>query len=371
MEEENHKVEEKYIVSCGNYEGGLLGLSFKDFTDLDEMQTEYAFSATQGSINAIAGNNHMLALGGFHEVIKLYDLRTKKERGELMEHTGSITYLEFFETTYLISGSEDGLVIIWRVKDWVPLHKLKVKNVSKVLNFSLHPSGRMLLVVYDNNMFRLWNLLDGRCLFKRKLAVDEETNKVSHKALQVRWEPKGGHLYSILYDKKLEVYKPEVEAPLSSVSSDTTFNAFDFVSETEIVIADIQGKLTFVKNIEEEAKTTITLIHTKIARFRDLRCHPGSDVLVGVSTEGKISFYSVPELRKFHLEIGQAKPVKQIKSKSRFLCLAVNHVRPEEKKKAVKKTKEIKKKKQLGKKKKLSKDEKKLLQIQRKQNKSK
>ena len=90
-----------------------------------------------------------------------------------MEHTGSITYLQFYKTTYLISGSEDGLIIIWRVKDWVPLHKLRVKNVSKVLNFSLHKSGRMLLVVYDNNMFRLWNLLDGRCQFKRKLGLDE------------------------------------------------------------------------------------------------------------------------------------------------------------------------------------------------------
>jgi protein MAK11 len=150
---------------------------------LSELETEYAFSATEGSINAIAGNNHMLALGGFQEVIKLYDLRTKKEKGELMEHTGSITYLQFYETTYLISGSEDGLVIIWRVQDWVPLHKLRVKNVSKVLHFSLHNSGRMVLTIYDNNMFRLWNLLDGRCLFKRKLAVDSETNKVTCKAL--------------------------------------------------------------------------------------------------------------------------------------------------------------------------------------------
>ena len=203
------RFEEKYIVSCGNYEGGLLGLSFKEFKDLNDLQTEYAFSATEGSINAIAGNNHLLALGGFAEVIKLYDLTTKKEKGELMEHTGSITHLQFFETTYLISGSEDGLVIIWRVKDWVPLHKLRVKNVSKVINFSLHKTGRMLLVVYENNMFRLWNLLDGRCIFKRKLGLDEETGKVAFKALQVKWEPLESNLFAILYDKKIEVYKPE------------------------------------------------------------------------------------------------------------------------------------------------------------------
>jgi hypothetical protein len=52
-----------------------------------------------------------------------------------MEHTESITYLEFNQMTYLISGAEDSLVIIWRVKDWAPLHKLRAKNVS---NFSLH-----------------------------------------------------------------------------------------------------------------------------------------------------------------------------------------------------------------------------------------
>ena len=39
------------------------------------------------------GNNNLLALGGFSEIIKLYDLRTKKEKGELMEHTGSISHL--------------------------------------------------------------------------------------------------------------------------------------------------------------------------------------------------------------------------------------------------------------------------------------
>ncbi len=82
-----------------------------------------------------------------------------------------------------------------------------------------------------------------------------------------------------------------------------------------------------------------------------------------MSTEGKICFYEVSELRKFHLEIGNAKPVKQIKSKSRFLCLAINHLRPQVVKAEKKKTKAIKKKKQLGKR---NKDEKLILKRQKK-----
>jgi hypothetical protein len=71
----------KYIVSASSYEGGLLGLSFTSFDQVEALTTEYAFSATEGSINAMAGSNDLLALGGFSEIIKLYDLRTKKERG--------------------------------------------------------------------------------------------------------------------------------------------------------------------------------------------------------------------------------------------------------------------------------------------------
>ena len=82
----------------------------------------------KGSINAIDGNSQYLALGGYSEIIKLYDVATKREKGELMEHTGSITALQFYKDKYLISGAEDGVVIIWRCLDWVPLHKLKVKK---------------------------------------------------------------------------------------------------------------------------------------------------------------------------------------------------------------------------------------------------
>ena len=232
-------------------------------------------------------------------------------------------------------------------------------SVSKVLNFSLHKSGRMLIVIYDNNMFRLWNLLDGRCIFKRKLGLDPETNKVVNKAIQCKWEPTNGLNYAILYEKKLEVFTADREEPVSSVTTDTNFNCLEFVSETEIVTADVSGKLTFVKNIQEEDKTTITLINTKVTRFRDIKCHPGSSTLITASTEGKLGFYDVEALRKFHLEIGNAKPFKSIKSKSRFLCLAINHLRPPEAKQP--KTKSIGKKSKKLIKKKLTKDEKILL----------
>jgi hypothetical protein len=65
-------------VSLGGYEGGLLGLSMgndKDGKlDLKEMQTEYAFNATEGSILCADSSQGMMALGGFDEVIRLFDV---------------------------------------------------------------------------------------------------------------------------------------------------------------------------------------------------------------------------------------------------------------------------------------------------------
>lgn len=163
-----------------------------------------------------------------------------------------------------------------------------------------------------------------------------------------------------MFDNKLEVFNTVSDKPVSTVTTDVNFNCMEFVSETEIIVADVNGQFTFVKNIQEEIQTTITLIKTKISRFRDIKCQ--SNTLVTVSTEGKLSFFDVAQLRAFHLEIGSAKAVKQIKSKSRFLCLAINHMQPDEEKNKKKMLK--KKNKKLGKK--ITKDEKIILKRQKK-----
>lgn len=130
----------------------------------------------------------------------------------------------------------------------------------------------------------------------------------------------------------VEVYKAADEGgdkPVTSVSSDVQFSAMDFVSRNEIVVADTQGKLTLVKGIESEDTTRISLMNTKMGRFRDVRCYPqDSNTLVAVSTEGKLAFYDVQEMRKFDLEISNIKPIKSVKSKSRLLCLTINHLKP-------------------------------------------
>ena len=73
----------------------------------------------------------------------------------------------------MISGAEDSEIIIWRCKDWTALHRLSIMNKSKVVSMSLHNSGKMLIALYANRVFRLWNLMEARCKYKTKLNVEE------------------------------------------------------------------------------------------------------------------------------------------------------------------------------------------------------
>ena len=62
---------------------------------------------------------NLLAVGGTEEIIKLFDLKKKISCGEFSGvHESSITALAISKKcTYLLSGAEDGLIVIWRIAD--------------------------------------------------------------------------------------------------------------------------------------------------------------------------------------------------------------------------------------------------------------
>ena len=102
----------------------------------------------------------MLACGrflfaaGFDEIIRIYDIKLKREayiffnifysiRGQLENHDSSINSLKSFEN-YLFSGGEDGKINIWKMKDWNLLHSLDTQICLKDL--AIHNSGKIMVV---------------------------------------------------------------------------------------------------------------------------------------------------------------------------------------------------------------------------------
>ena len=170
------------VVSAATYEGSLIGLSGKSASDVvaedgQGLVQEFAFAASESSLSCMASEGNLMAVAGSEEVIKMFNLKTKLSCGELAGdcHRSTITSLAISkQCNHLLSGDERGVIGIWRIKDTELLHKLEIKNRSKVVSLSMHDSGRMLLALYANGVLRLWNMLDARCIFKKKVGMSAE-----------------------------------------------------------------------------------------------------------------------------------------------------------------------------------------------------
>ena len=170
----------------GCYDGSLIGFDVDD----EGLQQSFGFSAHLGCVKAVAmpQGGKILVSGGVDETIRIFDLQRGCAMGTLYEHKGSITCLKFVNQKYLLSGGSDGVLIIWRVKDWEPLHSFKAHQAS-VVDISSHPSGRMALSIGRDNQLRLWDLMNGSCAVTKKMEDPLEG---------VQWAPTTGTRFAVL-----------------------------------------------------------------------------------------------------------------------------------------------------------------------------
>jgi WD40 repeat protein len=278
------------------------------------------FSASGGALYAVASSapgESIVAVGGSDERVQLFNVLTRRTCGDLYGHNGSITCLAFSpDNRYLLSGAEDGEIIIWRLSDCMALHKLNVKNVQKVISMAMHPSGRMIIALYANGMIRLWNLLDARCLFKKKVGLSGEdasedeyddedeaegsekaepkelaapvmTNKYLNRPELVRWEPTEGKMYAVLFGRLLEVFTVEDDGdtPVHSVKFDSAQTSFAFISATSLVVSDLKGRLTLFSNLGDVENVTMRITETESKKIKVVSSSPDQTFFVTIGDD--------------------------------------------------------------------------------------
>jgi WD40 repeat protein len=67
----------------------------------------------------------------------------------------------------LLSGSEDGTVIIWQISTWTALHSMTAKITYPVLDVAVHPTGRMAFIIYKEGIHKLWDLTEGKSVYTK------------------------------------------------------------------------------------------------------------------------------------------------------------------------------------------------------------
>ena len=176
-------------IVCASYEGILYGYEAPKggdgAVDVSSMSESFRYAPVSECIKALGimqtkGGN-ILVTGGSGETIRIYDMQRKRDIGALAQHKATITCLEFFRGSHLLSGSEDCSVCIWRTSDWACIHVLG-GHKGTVNSIAIHPSGKMALSVSADRTLRMWNLVKGRCAFIKRLAAE---------ATQVIWNASG------------------------------------------------------------------------------------------------------------------------------------------------------------------------------------
>eukprot|EP01100_Stratorugosa_tubuloviscum_P004638 TRINITY_DN2167_c1_g2_i1.p1 TRINITY_DN2167_c1_g2~~TRINITY_DN2167_c1_g2_i1.p1 ORF type:complete len:261 (-),score=70.47 TRINITY_DN2167_c1_g2_i1:24-806(-) len=247
----------KLIIIAGSYQHTLYGLTLEEFEKNDQKTYKLVpmFVKPNSHLGcvktcAITSNGNWLVTGSSDEIINIYNLKKRVEDGSIGGvHDGSITHLEFHENSHLISSSEDGKICIWRRKDW---ESLKVLNAHKgaVINFSIHPTGKVAISIGKDKFLKLWNLIDATCAYETRL---------QNEPIMVMWFPCGTK-YLIMYQRQIECFKKTGKI-IFSVQSDTKLHWVTHVKEGLIATGGEDHRIQFWNSLSGE-KLSSLLGHT-------------------------------------------------------------------------------------------------------------
>ncbi|GAA5991399.1 hypothetical protein JCM10908_003293 [Rhodotorula pacifica] len=221
----------RFVVASGSYERLLYGLecTFKPATAAAaaaaaaaakkgskkdyELSVEpiFSFPAHLSSLRTVAAS-HLLSPGtgserkvggkylvtaGTDEIIKVWDLKRRKEVGNLEgDTTGTINCMRFVpQRNMLMVASSDSTIALYRVRDFVLLRALK-GHKGRVNSIDAHPDGRVALSVGVDRMLRMWDLVAGKSVASLRLSREGDI---------VRWNTNGSK-FAVICNNELTVY---------------------------------------------------------------------------------------------------------------------------------------------------------------------
>lgn len=322
----------QFRILVGSYEHNLLCVSLM-MNPQPVFQPIFHFEAHSLSIKAIDVAKRYLVTGSNDEHIRIYDLQKRKELGTLLSHQGTVTCLRFSDEVesnsseksgkWLLSGSEDGKIIIWRTKDWETFGTLK-GHLERVNDIDIHPSGRVAVSVSRDQTVRLWNLMTAK---KAAILKVKGRDHLGQPCEFVRWTKTGDHFIVGLLSKFF-IYNTKDAKICKKFSFKTTLMCMEVIKldGTEyLVTGHSNGVIEFhdiqamIDQEDEDLKSVFSLRgHTNRIKDITLYRNPSESnvpYLVSVSSDGKIVIWDLSE--------GVRDQVAVYDSGERLNCVAV------------------------------------------------
>ena len=227
-----------------------------------KMTTGFHVSIASFKAVAVSASGKYMAVGGMDERIHVFNMMTGKAMGEVAGHTGGITSLVFVEDTYLLSGSDDHTMYIWRVYDWQQLHILGGHKDS-VIDFAIHPTGKIALSISKDHTMKLWNLVQGRCSFTRKLR-----SMADH----IFFHPSGDY-YLLVTTSEIQMFAVADNSCKFEVTSKSRINHACFVklgADDYAVVYICDNQTLNIVDMDGQTKATLNLTSLGAGRLKSL-----------------------------------------------------------------------------------------------------
>ncbi|KAI0714190.1 WD40-repeat-containing domain protein [Cerioporus squamosus] len=281
-----------FKVIAGSYEKLLYGL--EGTVSVSSSSSEYSFDlrpififpAHVSCIKSVAASpqgGKWLATGSADEIIKVWDLRRRKEIGGLMQHQGSITHLEFPSRSYMLSASEDG-------------------TLCRVNSVAVHQSCKVALSVGKDRTLRMWDLMRGKGSASTKIYKEGEL---------VRWSADGS-LFAVQAHATIDIYSTDMEH-LHTITHPSRLHDIKFckreVGSGELLLAGAEDKKLTAYDIPADRTKPPTVVaemvgHTNRVKAVDTirialpagAARSETTVVCTISSDGKVRLFDLSAL---------------------------------------------------------------------------
>ncbi|XP_051943837.1 p21-activated protein kinase-interacting protein 1-like [Hippocampus zosterae] len=292
---------------AGCYEQIVFGYRVR--TDQTEWtaKADFTHHAHTASVSAVAASNRFVVTGSRDETMLLYDMNKKVEHGALLHHDGTITCLEFYGGTHLLSGGEDGLLCVWSTKKWECLKSIKAHR-GHVTSLSVHPSGKLALTVGTDKTLRTWNLINGRSAFIKN---------IKQNAHIVRWSPNGEKYVVVIHDQ-LDLYNLQTASLTSTLKNPKRISAINFLNNSILAVV---GDDEIVRLCDVAQEKWVCEFKAHETRVKAVESFMMTDhcVLVTASNDGFIKMWKL----RLNEELECPTLLGEVNTTARLTCLAV------------------------------------------------
>lgn len=248
---------------------------------------------------------------------------------------GSIVALKSFKN-YFFSAGEDGNICVWKMKEWVLMHKFQAHK-RPIIDFALHSSGKMLISISKDRKMHIWNLLNFTKSFSRKFSYGNLKINLSfithHKDLfKILFNHNEDSLI-LQSEKAIHILSFSTNKMLAVLEHPSKLQDFVLYKENFLISGDDQGyiffwDLTTNHHIKFKAHQNRIKSIKLVLSSSDLA--DSMDFLVTCSSDGKICFwdtlYLLGELKIIEEDKDLGTDIRNvicIESRQRINCLEI------------------------------------------------